>query len=737
MNWDAKTFAVYTRAAWGSGWELQPYLRADKLNWCAAPSIPWATFSYEYGRVMEAGEADVQERGLLALLDHYVQVREVAEGGELVRWTGIIQDDKVSQYGGTDVLVQRGGTQTLKAYGLEHVLARTVIRGSKALVDDELVDLDIAMSFNERRGRGAGYRGNRSDDECDLGYYVFSTDGSSWDNYEIIRYLFGVHATDGPTWELTGQTDMLVDMEEVHQLAGRSLKEALDELIPTSMGLGWRVKVADAYEASSVQIEVFTALAEAVTVGDVTIPANLNQHDYSLADEASVTAEEIMRSRHSRYNRFVLQGGFLRTCFSLSAADETLDRDWDDELQSDYNDAEDADRREDRFRRCFAWYTAADGFLSGDDAWKAGDGEGGTKRVAAPTCTGFAVLGTSECAAMWDGPREIERALPVEKTDGEDDEYLEPLVVVPYGEDDERRWVQVDTVRDAATGLMPAVVRPLDDRLGIEVRFAPAHRLGLNNAEGEDDHFDGDSADEPLLDWQELIATVSVRTDTRLEAEIELDKPDGTDLERTYLEEVPSCEAWYVVEDTVVGIEEGELLKHDGGWVRDDSETLQALAALARSWYGEDRVTVHVAARRLTSFAILDIGYYVRAIDLAGGAASVGTLVTSITWHLDSPADQTAEFDTGYWELDIKAFASWRPHLADMRRSVADHATKITNLQAHVANLPARIPPPAPAGQVLYEVTTEEDEEGLIGVKAVNLDGTLADPEIFVEAVAE
>ena len=66
--------------------------------------------------------------------------------------------------------------------------------------------------------------------------------------------------------------------------------------------------------------------------------------------------------------------------------------------------------------------------------------------------------------------------------------------------------------------------------------------------------------------------------------------------------DIPDAEAHYVVPETVIEVTDGALVKHAGGFVRDDSERLRIAMTRAISWYAVPRTKVSYRFLSITTF---------------------------------------------------------------------------------------------------------------------------------------
>lgn len=131
----------------------------------------------------------------------------------------------------------------------------------------------------------------------------------------------------------------------------------------------------------------------------------------------------------------------------------------------------------------------------------------------------------------------------------------------------------------------------------------------------------------------------------------------------------------YVVPTTVLDVDtEGAFITTDGGYVRDDTDLLAALARITYEWWNKDRQILTLATTQLTS--ALDIGDFIDTIGTTGTghAEQINTVISElrITWPRLEAGEATApmmELTTGAGELDPMTMAPKVPEA--MSRSKA------------------------------------------------------------------
>jgi hypothetical protein len=187
----------------------------------------------------------------------------------------------------------------------------------------------------------------------------------------------------------------------------------------------------------------------------------------------------------------------------------------------------------------------------------------------------------------------------------------------------------------------------LDGELGLRIHAQPNHVLAAGHWSGA-----ADTDDPPLLDYTSLRATLAWRTDQVLHVTSTASSPASPARELTI--DVPDCEQWYLVPGTVVGIDDsGAYRTAAGGLIRDDSDRLEAVAALAAAWYSLPRSAVTVRYR--TTYYGIDAATLITDLTASGRTIAANSVVTRVT--LDFLSSSTV-VETGYAELDAVAMTS-------------------------------------------------------------------------------
>ena len=638
---------VQVKSAWADDWQTVSYLEAVSATACVSPSMPKATLLYRYGNIIREDDTSFQQYDPLFITNRYVRIQAIDGLGIWTVWTGIILDDSFNMHGAES---DPQGDQAITAYGLEILLDRVAIEG--AYTDDGKIDW--CPPFNSRDAYGAALQGNRATD-LDAGEtsHRFSKDGQTWTHYDIINYLldryFGLQIL------ISGQKEILEQMSGVYYFEGLSLKQAFDKLIDRRRGIGWFLDPGEG--DGTISLIIFSVFSDPVSAGSITFSGNpsVSSLDLSAAFDVDENLTRIVQS--SLYDRIVIQGSRIKTCFTVSVAAGNLVRDWTTAAQTAYNTkTEDTARASEKYEHVYQQFKIPD-----DWNWTHNDGTG--DRIS--------VLPEWVTAATWNNDRPLLRWIPIEKPNGG---YEEPMVFVTS----EEKIYMVDKL--SAVKKPGAHTRIMDTGKGFSLKGKINHLFGLN-------HFSGTSETDPQYDYTTLAATLAVESDARIKEVVELG--GETEIPRTLVIPVYDAEYWHIARGTAKSLENGTIVYATQDiTVRDDRDKLKKIAALARAWYSVYRSAVRVTVRFIGMLAPL--GGVISDISGSWHKEPVNTVVTSRTWDFTSG---TTTIETGYTDLDIRAMLDV-PGMSDFRavgRAFNRHQSEIGELKQRVGSLPSRI----------------------------------------------
>jgi len=682
LMFDPEAISVEVKRQWSDDWKYEPYLTPQEAKLCIAPDMPSASFLYHYGQIKREDQGQYADYDPLNISNWYVRI--VIDGQQV--FVGMLQDDEFDLLGALNN--QPSGDQKMTAYGLEHLLDRIALYGAHT----ESGYIKHMPAFNLAENYGGIIRGNRSDAEFE-GAYLFANSDNRWSNLDIIRYVLKYHTAEmGFTLALSGQFDVLSDVFGVYWFEGLTVRQLLDKLIDRRRGLGWYIWS----DGESVSIHIFTVFDRDVGLGNIKIPGNPQLVDID-TDAYDVQSVSIAQSQSQLYDRIIVQGARAQAVCTLSVADGDLVPNWTAPDENDYKNAPGASAKQrDNERESDNYETVYQQFVLAPN-WDqtAVDGAAGFRIPVMPTFDDLAYLKPNTQAVIVAIRRPLNRTLPLS---GYVSDGKRPLVLVLATIDGQQKYMQIDGA-SKPLGSAKSQVRMLDDQPGISLKPAINHALALN-------HFFPEISEtevEPVVDYESVLATVCFETDIRPTVEINL-QPD-TDSVRTLVLTAHDAEFWYVTPGTIRGVSDGQLITDPGGVVRDDTEKLRYLAALASGWYSQRRSSITLMVRDMPGSLVL--GSIVVSASSSWHKEPIGTVLSSVAFDF---INRTTTIMTGYAELDLQTLLDI-PGMSDFRsvgRAFNRQQAQIRQLTDRLSNMPVRY-----AGSNL---STDESEESSVEV---------------------
>ena len=714
---------VLLKSAWTGEWTEKPYLQPVVADQCTGPSVSRAEFVWHYGSILHEDATAYVDEVPIAEPYQFVQIQIMNDAGRHALWIGKITEQMLDVHGSDDDGNARGD-QRLVAYGLEHLLDRHAIYQAWIESAPGRVDtISHVPDFNVRHKFGLALAGNRSSARETAGCYVFGSGGSVWTNRDIAEYILKYHQPDGIIFELSGQFALLDNLTAVQKLEGLTILQALNKLIDHHRGLGWTLRTNG---AGVVNVHVFSIFGEPFSVAGTTFAANQEQASFELDDAIDVQQALVRLNRSSLYDRIIVQGARMKSCFTASVASGILEPAWNTDEEQAYlhpggadETADDETRRSKDFERVYQT-------LRISQSWDWLTSEGAPVN---PLINPDGTLDETQNAPYWNFAIRLLRQLPLAKAAGvigSQPEYQPPIIAVRDPQSEVGAgYVLIDSPDPARPA---GRVVPIDREGAIRVEMNPNHLLGLN-------HFDTAtpepySATPPEYDYATIIATLCLETDQHIR--IITDRGGSPQASpSTLVIQVDDAELWYMAPRTMDLVRDGCIRwRVESEVLRDDRPKLHLIAALASAWYSQERAAVQLSLANLVDWS--PPGSYVAGVGTSWQLEQVGTVVTRKRWDF---LRQSTTLQTGFWELDVAGFTDV-PGMSDLRsvgREFHRHERDIRELQEHVGNLAVR----HPAGgsgitttmPKLYRSVTDE-LNGEIDVQAVKSDNTLIGPVI-------
>lgn len=668
-------FSVSIKVGWGDEWVRVLYLEPINCIEAAAPTVGSALFRLRTGMIRRE-DADASNGGPgfslqdpRDLMGRYVKIDALADQGPVQWWVGIFTMESFEHMGkrisGQQAI--EDGDQYVTAYGLEILLDRKpIITGWVEAQQGDTAPTQIgrAPAFNEQHRFGLAIQGNRSASMLDVPWindpdtpadaltsaFVFSRDGERWGMGDCMRYLMAFFPPVGPAFILDGQFRDLDNIEIEIPHEGLTHKQFLDRAVDRRRGYGYSVRPGQDGEA--VTVHVFSQFEQRVSVGEgeeqMIFEGNPERFSLDIDEKDEVLGCTFTQDFDTQYDRIIVRGRPILTCFTVGIPDGTLEPAWTEDEETAYKAADDAARREERFERVYACFR-----LPIDFAWRTGDGTGtfpeSDLQIANPPIDADGQIiangvdgdgNDADQPGIWNAFREFSHLLPLEKTvaiSQAEPEYLTcPMVFV---KNSTGSWFRIESLVNVEEESRHGHAVNLTRESAFRVNFADNHLLALN-------HFEGATTDiDPEFDFENMIATVAMRTDQCIE--VEADLTSAAETGKTLVISMPDAESWFIVGGTVTGIENGEIIRNANEVLRDDSAKLRAVLGVARQWYGKPRRPVSITLQRISAFA--KVGWLLERV----GSRQVGTVVTRMTYDF---VRLTTRIETAYRELDPREF---------------------------------------------------------------------------------
>lgn len=657
---------VYVEAKqnWADTWQIVDYLEPINASASVSPNTPSAELLYQYGDIKREDQTAFSVYTPLNIVNYYIRILSADANGIHVLWVGVVAEETFKPHGDS---VNAQGDQILTAYGLEHLLDRKPIVG--AYTDNGYIDWTPTFNDNTDLKKDIG---NRSDAESG-GAYLFSTDGNKWTAQDILVYALTYYKPEGLTLTLSGQFSVLANLEPIVRVEGLTLKQVLEKLIDRRRGLGWFV---DTNGIGSVAIRVFTVFDNDIAVDDKVFPANPNQFDIDLSAAIDVIDPVIKLSEVNAYDKIIVQGERAVSCFSVSFTDSTLTRGWSTARETIYKLFDDKDRQIDVVKSVYQRFIIPENWN-----WIAGDGIGGDGNFVAPFFDAGSNHDTTQTGPYWNGGKALLSWIPLDKYADVTEKDVEPPLAF-YKKPGTAEYYSVDQNSDKE--LPTAILRVLPVGLGVTIEPKANHLLALSHFDTEDSGTTT-SEDTPQVDYESLILTVAMRTDSR--PIVEVITGNQAETQRTLVINVDGAEYWYILPGTVLSVQGGALSRSSGETARDDRDKLRSLAALLKSWYGQYRSAVKFGVQNISTIAPL--GSLIKSIANAWQREPVGTIVTSRSW--DFRGARTT-INTGYYNLDFAVILDI-PGMSDFRsvgRAFNRQQQEISELKRSLGEIPRR-----------------------------------------------
>lgn len=639
---ETEYYSVWVKQRWADDWQFVPYLFPNESVEHCWPEISSASFIWEYGEFLNLWDDPGDILIPLNLQDWFISIWVSTPYGDFLGWIGVVTGEGLKVEGLDSATGIDRGVQVIRANGLEDILRKRIVQGSYVQDPEsgEVAYLPRGRAFNKRYGKGLSLLGNRSADvESEFGVYTFGDDGEVWNNRHVVEYLLAMFGGTEVPFYLAGQVEILEQIEREWEFDGKDMFSALGELIDRKRGMIAHLVTAG---AGPVFIEVLSISETAISGEGVYLPPNPLPMDLEAGEDPNIDMSLNIEALNAYDEIIVRSAEAIKAVFTAGFDDGTLEEGWPAEDEADYVVAEDKARTADYLSRVFAFFRVPKNF----------DWAG-----VSPYVDELGYVDPEGQGAYWNTDVSFERYLLWLEEAGMNEtepEFVEPfgVILVPEttgeGEDEEDTSYYCFLDKLETLDKPGLQMRMADQEFGIIVRGRAAHLVALNHwPEGTI------GSVSPEYDYETLLFTVCVKTDEILKVTLPvLDGGWASPLGKQIIMTVPGIECWIIAPNTVVDVEEGELVIYDGEPIlRDDSDKLRAIAYLAWVWFGQQRATLDVRVKNNLNW--FGVGSLVLTAVNGLSWERVGTVITAIRRNY---VDHEQYVTTGWAELDPQEF---------------------------------------------------------------------------------
>lgn len=656
-------YSVWVKQEWTDDWTYVPYLRPIQSEETTGAAESSASFEWDYGEYVNLWGDAGQILTPLTINDWKIGIMTHTIYGTYWSWMGVVVSNELDSEGEDYSTWVATGVQTIKAKGLEYLLMSRRVLGTWVYESAEGAARWVSRTqpYNHRINRRRGLEGNRSTSvDPSTGVYMHSKDGNGWSNIQIIENVLAlyqnIYALYNPfeiQFVVIGQWEALQYVYEEHDLHGKTIYDALNELIDRKRGLGWGI-ITDG--VGPVYINIFSLSATTIYPGDIAgneIPAAGVQVDLTF-DRDPWVHPNVEITSINQYDEIVVESTEpvkVTASFSGSAASTIsiattgkLASGWTSTKEAAYLAATDGERQAAEFNNVFSYMRVDDDMdLSHITPWIDGNGY-----VHAP---GEIIDGTPTYGHFWRFDKKFLRYLPFseEGTDSDEVEQRQAFALVqidpPETGDPDPYYVYVGKTQlfeKKETGIHLA-----DNDLALWFKSAANHVF----ADGTWTSTAESSDIEPEFDLSKAIITAQFETDQAIGCTLYPNGYVSPNKKQLYIP-LKGVEVWYIPNLTVKDVSGGTLTFQSGDHVfRDDTSRLRAIAVMAWIWYGQQRATIDLTIKNNLNW--FGIGNLIRTAVIGLNYEQIGTSVTSIRRDYKGG---TQHITTGYGELDPKIF---------------------------------------------------------------------------------
>lgn len=501
--------------------------------------------------------------------------------------------------------------------------------------------------------------------------FGFSDDGLTWSWLEMIEYVLywsndyiaGSDALTFPRFFLDGSAEPAADppipgdikdplftfinsqrSDEITQ-EGDALA-ILRKIIDPRRGVGgilrWSELDSDNLPKfdAAIMLTLYSMSDKSVPVGSSILPANPNVFEDEIDKSLAILAANIEVDTSNVYDEIVIQGEPLIVCFSAAMGFEVMNNShallrkaWTAQEEAAYASAgTEAARQLDTFEKVYTTFhlgSSADPALPFD--WKTGDEVktllpvfDETASLKTVTDSGGMTQPSQEVGGYLNLGKSILRELPLPAPfdvlqEVDDESFLRTFAIVARLDDQGAPTGKWDLAHKPPfpgesdplqTGPdISATITPSDRNLEVKVRFPYNHALAKN-------HFVDvtSSSQPPRYDYEYMTITLAIQTDMRPAVVVRPTTDHPLARQRRIVINLADCETWWIAPGTVSGISattEAPTFYTGPALVRDDTQRLRDVAAMASNIYGRPIIRVNLTRHGL--YDIYAVGSLLKA----------------------------------------------------------------------------------------------------------------------------
>lgn len=543
-----------------------------------------------------------------------------------------------------------------------------------------------------------------------------------WTAHTAVEYLLARHCPKNsqgepsPQWRLDPSllSDSPLTWYECQvNTDGQTLKQLLDELIPRKRAVGYRVDYDDTTKDCVLKVYSFAAqdvLVRSTDTEDIYLRANPNKKQITLDEKVWFHDIQMSESVDAEYDRVVAIGERRTSTFTVTL-DRTEDQfvaDWTTAEEDDYKDAASVSdkaanarfRTLDRYQSVYCRFRLSDTWDGvawnnpgvGDPTYWANpklDEHGDAQDLVQSGLTGYP---EGETLRPY-GVRLMTKLPLKDRLDysgsrlGDGNVATELAALITAGENDPENispmfWLyetgpyytpldKLSTVSQANTTAsrkrsFGCHVSIAHNEPAIEIKPSGGHQTLIARSDFTSPAPAGvyDATWDPVakngFDYDEISGTICVEWEHRLRCEaLTGDEPPPEKQERVLYIEARDARLDYLVPDTVVSINNsGDVVRSDGGWLRDDRPRVQSMVNATAEWYALIRRAIKLSYRQPRKLCdIGDLITEVTGLSNLGDVRTASTInlpVTAITYSMgDGNSAGSTQIETGFAEVDF------------------------------------------------------------------------------------